>query len=466
MNEAQPSLRIIPWIVAISLFMETLDTTIIVTAIPKIADSFGVPPLDIRFALTSYLLSLALFIPLTGWVVDKWGTQRTFLFALALFTLSSVGCGKATDLTEFVIGRVFQGIAGALMMPVGRLIVLRAFPKTELVRVMNFITTPALLGPILGPLVGGMITHYYSWPWIFYLNVPVGILGIACILRYMRNETMPNPHPFDWTGFFLLGGSLLTISFSFESISIPFIPPFLSLLIALLAILGFFALRRHYGKTSHPILHFELFKLRTFSLAAMSNILVRLGTSSAYFLLPLFFQIGYGVTPIQSGLLTSCLPLGMIFSKLTVKKVLHKWGLKKLFLLTSPATGGIIACYSLVDRIDIPLILALTLAHGLMIAAQSTASTTLFFTDVEQRGMSAATTITSMIQQLIAGVGITLGTLLLQLFAGWHHPIGYGDSAAFRPTFIVMGLISACSLFVFLKLRHSDGQHLTRNNEQ
>ncbi len=224
MSESVYNKAIIPWIVAIALFMETLDITIITTAIPVMALSLKVDPINLKLALTSYLLSIALFIPISGWVADKWGTQRTFILALLIFTVSSMMCGRAGSLSELVIGRIFQGVGGAFMMPVGRLILLRTFTKSELIRALNFVAVPALLGPLLGPFLGGFITTYYSWPWIFYVNVPMGLIGIVTTFCCIKNYKVVPLRRFDMMGFLLFGSSLAAIAFAIEAISVLFHP--------------------------------------------------------------------------------------------------------------------------------------------------------------------------------------------------------------------------------------------------
>lgn len=360
----------IPWIIAIALFMETLDITIIITAIPKIAQSFGVDPIRLKVALTSYLLSLAFFIPVSGWVADKWGTQRTFIFALAVFTLGSIWCGRAVGLSELVIARVLQGIGGAFMMPVGRLILLRTFPMSEMVRAMNFMTMPALLGPVLGPLAGGFITTYYSWPWIFYVNVPIGILGILCTLRFIKNKKSKSLRPFDTWGFLLFGLSLSGTFFAFESVAEQTIPTYAIALILTSAILGFLVFYRHYQKTQNPILNLKLFSIRPFSVAAAGTLWIRLGVSGVSFLVPLLLQLGYGLSPFHSGLLTASWALGMICVRLFNKAIYRRFGFKKVLLATSILNGIAISSFALITEVDVPLIIALYLIGGILASLQ------------------------------------------------------------------------------------------------
>lgn len=461
MNDGSRAKKMILWIIAIALFMEALDITIINTAIPKMADSLLVDPLNLKFALTSYLLSLALFIPVSGWVADKWGTQRTFIFALAVFTLSSIACGRSMTLSELVIARVFQGLGGAFMMPVGRLIILRTFLKSERIRTMNFIAMPALFGPLLGPFLGGFITSYYSWPWIFYVNVPIGLLGILFALRYIENSKSESLRSLDKKGFVLFGLSLAGIFFSFEAISLPFINTSVLVFISLCSALGFLLFYRHYKKTPEPVLNFKLFSIRTFCIAGMGNVWIRVGTSGITFILPLLFQLGYGTSPLKSGLLTCGMALGAISGRSINRALLRRWGFRKMLTITSLLMGICILSFSLVGELNIPLIVSLVFVSGMVASLQFSVSSVLSYADVNQEEMSHATSISSTLQQLSASVGITLSVLILQLFIGWRHPLVANHPAPFRYTFLVMGVLVSLSAFLFLKLKPTDGEGLT-----
>jgi EmrB/QacA subfamily drug resistance transporter len=449
---------IIPWIVAIAAFMETLDATIITTAIPKMALGFGINPINLKLALTSYLLSIALFIPISGWVADKWGTQRAFIFALVVFTVSSIACGSARNLSELVIARIFQGMGGAFMMPVGRLILLRTFDKSEMIRAMSFMAMPALLGPLVGPFLGGFITTYYSWPWIFYVNVPVGIVGIICAVAYIKNYTIQAPSRFDMMGFLLFGLSLAGIFFAIESLGSPFVPMYMIVLVICLGLLGFLLFYRHYKKTRSHVFNLRLFSKRVFSVAAIGNIWIRLGMSSTLFLLPLLLQMGYGVSPLKSGLLTCVGAIGMLFSKSINRLILKRFDFRRVLTFTSVFTGIAILSFSFISRVNTPLILFLVFINGVVTSLQYTAMNVLYYADLNQSEMSDATSISGTLQQLSMGLGITVCTLILQCFIGWGHTLALNHPVPFRLAFIVMGLISASSVLVFSKLKPTDGQ--------
>jgi EmrB/QacA subfamily drug resistance transporter len=457
MKLKQKGKSIIPWIVAIAAFMETLDATIITTAIPKMALGFGINPIYLKLALTSYLLSIALFIPISGWVADKWGSQRAFIFALGVFTVSSIACGAARNLSELVIARIFQGMGGAFMMPVGRLILLRTFDKSEMIRAMNFMAMPALLGPLVGPFLGGFITTYYSWPWIFYVNIPVGILGIICALVYIKNYKTEAPS-FDMIGFLLFGLSLAGIFFAIESVGTPFIPTYMIVLVICCGLLGFFLFYRHYQKTRTHVFNLRLFSKRVFSIAALGNVWIRLGMSSTLFLLPLLLQIGYGVSPLKSGLLTCVGALGMFFAKSINLLVLRRFDFRRMLTFTAVFTGMAILSFSFISNVNIPLIVFLVFINGVVTSLQYTGMNVLYYVELDQSEMSGATSISGTLQQLSTGLGITVSTLVLQCFIGWGHTLAVNQPVPFRLAFIVMGAISASSVLIFSKLKPTDGQ--------
>ena len=450
--------KIIPWIIAIAMFMEFLDVSILTTAIPSMADTFKINPIDLKFALTSYLLSLALFIPISGFVADRFGTQRTFIAALFLFTLSSIGCGSAHSLSELVIARILQGVGGAFMLPVGQLIVTRAFPKSEIIRVRTFISMPGLFGPLLGPLIGGFITTYYTWPWIFYINVPVGILGILFSLRYIKNYTQEAKAPFDWIGFVLFGFSLAGAFFVIESIHQPFIPTTLIVLISIAVLLGFFLFHQHYKKKTDPVLKLKLFLKRTFSVAALGNFLTRPGVSSVFFLFPLLLQIGYGLSPFAAGLLICSRPLGMLATKTLSRHLLHRFGFRSLLIVSSFLSALSILSFAFIREVNIPLIFTLGLINGIIISPLFTALTNLYFADTTPSEASQTTSISSTILQFSTGLGVTLCALVLEFFNGWNRPLALDNPIPFQWTFVIVGAMALLSVPVFFKLKPSDGR--------
>jgi EmrB/QacA subfamily drug resistance transporter len=460
-SETNKAKKVIPWIIATALFMETLDITIIGTAIPDMAVSFGVNPVQLKFALTSYLLSLALFIPISGWVADRWGTQKTFIFALGVFTVSSIGCGMANSLLGLVISRILQGVGGSFMMPVGRLIMLRTFHKSEMVKATNFMTTPALIGPLLGPVIGGFITTYYSWPWIFYVNAPIGLLGVFTAIRYMKNIKGDTSRPFDVLGFFLFGTSLAGLFFVFEVMDTAIVSKAFTVFVLIGSLLGFLAFYGHYRKTKHPVLNLGLFSIRTFSIAAIGNLCVRLGMSGFPFLLPLFFQLGYGLSPFDSGLLTCGWAFGMIGMKFMNRRILYRWGFRKVLVGISFLTGISILSFSFISQMSVFFIVTLVFINGIVSSLQFLGMNILYYVDIVEREMSHATSISSTLQQLSMGFGITLSALVLQFFVGSGRQLLFNDPTPFRYSFLVIGLIVCLAALIFLKLKPGDGQEMT-----
>lgn len=453
------SKKVTPWIVATALFMETLDATILSTAVPSMAHSFSVNPLDLKLALISYILSLAIFIPISGWIAERLGTKTTFIYAIALFTISSIGCGLSSSLSALVIGRIVQGIGGALMMPVGRLIMLHTFNKSEFIRAINFMTTPALLGPVLGPFLGGLITTYYTWPWIFYINVPIGIIGIVVSSYYIKNLQDKSYRPFDLLGFLLFSGSMLILFTLFEVIQLPILSLTSMSICFILAGLGLFFFYFHYRRTQYPVIEAKLFKLKTFSIAALGNFFSRLGISSIYLLLPLFFQIGNNLSPLYSGLLIALWPCGMIFMKFFSKKILCQFGFNKILPLSSLFTGLTIMCFSKI-MITNPISLLILFVSGIFSSINFLGMNTLYYAEVKDCHRSSATSIVSTIQHLSNGIGISITAFILQFFIGSSHSLTPGSTQAFQKSFIISGGLTCLASFIFLFLKRDDGLDL------
>ncbi|MGH7089708.1 MAG: MFS transporter, partial [Stellaceae bacterium] len=301
---ALPRQTIVPLIVACALLMQNVDSTVIATAIPKIAEDLGVPALRLNLAITSYLLSLAIFIPLSGWTADRYGARTVFRAAILVFTLGSIACGISQSLTQLVLARIFQGMGGAMMVPVGRLVLLRAVPKAELVRAMSFLTVPALIGPILGPPLGGFIVTYWSWRWVFFINVPIGILGMALVSRYIENVREDRTPPLDKAGFLLAGSGLAAVMFGFETVGRGMLAPEIaaSLLVAGAILLALYWL--HARAAASPIIDLGLMRIATFRYSIVGSGVFRIGIEGLPFLMPMLLQVGFGLSPFQSGLLS------------------------------------------------------------------------------------------------------------------------------------------------------------------
>lgn len=448
--------RLIPLIVASALFMENLDSTIIATALPSIAASLGEPPLRLSLAITCYLFSLAVFIPISGWVADRFGARNVLRAGIAIFVLGSIGCGLSQSLTGFVFARILQGMGGAMMMPVGRLVLLRSVPKSELVQAMAWVTMPALLGPVLGPPVGGFITTYFSWHWIFWINVPIGLVGILLVTRFIPVLDVPSPPPFDGLGFALLSVGLLGVVIGFEAIGRGILPtPLLLGALALgAATLGFYV--RHARRAANPVLDLRLLRIQTYRLAQIGAFVFRVGIGAIPFLLPMMLQLGFGLSAFHSGLLTFASAAGAMAMKATARPILRTFGFKRVLLGNALISAVFLAGIGLLQP-GTPhlLIIAVLLVGGFFRSLQFTSLNTIAYADVEPAMMSRATSFASMNQQLSLSVGAGTGALLLHLSTS----LGGGQltAADFSPAFFVVGLISACSILAFLRLPANAG---------
>ena len=334
-------------IVAIALFMENMDSTVIATSLPAIAADLHEDPIALKLALTSYLLSLAVFIPLSGWMADRFGARKVFRAAIVVFTLGSAACGFAQGLPDFVLFRIIQGMGGAMMVPVGRLVLLRTIPKAELISALAWLTIPALLGPVLGPPLGGFITTFISWRWIFWINIPVGLLGVVLATRYIadiREEGLP---PLDVKGFLLSGIGLSGLAFGFTTIGQGLLPPAVVLALLVAGAIGCWLYVRHARVVQAPLLDLNLLKVDTFFASVVGGFLFRIGVGATPFLLPLFLQLGFGMSPLQSGLLTFASAIGAIAMKTTAAPILRRFGFKRVLVTNAVVSGFFIAAIAM-----------------------------------------------------------------------------------------------------------------------
>ncbi len=357
--------RVVPLIVAVALFMENMDSTVIATSLPAIARALGTDPLALKLAVTSYLLALAICIPASGWTADRFGARHVFRVAIGVFVLGSIGCALSRSLEQFVLARIVQGVGGAMMTPVGRLILVRSIDKRLLVHAMSLVTIPALVGPICGPPLGGFITTYASWHWIFIINVPIGLAGLAMATRYIPDVRAERPAPFDFVGFILSGLGIGGLAFGLSVMGLEFLP--LSMVAALLGVgaasaAAYIVYARH--KTA-PILDLGLLKLPTFRASIFGGFLFRLGIGALPFLLPLLLQIGFDLTPFQSGLITFTGALGSMFMKAAVASVLKWFGYRPVLVYNSILSAAFLAaCASFVPGMPFAAMIAILLTGG------------------------------------------------------------------------------------------------------
>jgi len=457
-----PGFRVTAVIIASALFMEQLDSTVLTTALPAMARSFGVPPLHMSAALTSYLLALAIFIPASGYFADRFGARRMFRVAILVFTLGSVLCGQAPNLPFLVAARLFQGLGGAMMVPVGRLVLLRTVARENLVAAMAWFTVPALLGPVVGPPVGGFLVTYASWRWIFYLNVPIGILGIALVTRYIQDVRDEPPGPFDTRGFLLSCVSLTCLMFGLEAGSRGGgmgLPGTCAVLAA--GVLAGAAYLRHAARAAHPILDLSLMRVRTFGISVVGGSLTRITSGALPFLLPLMLQLGFGVSAARSGLITFCTAAGSILMKMVTPRILRRFGFRTTLTWNAMIASSFLAvCATFRPGWPVLCINGVLLVGGFFQSLQFTALNTVAYADIPQGRMSAATSFYSTFQQLMLSMGICVASAVLALsilLTGHAGP----QLSDFSAAFLVVTAISFLASPVCARLPADAGAEMT-----
>ena len=453
--------RVVPLIVAVALFMENMDSTVIATSLPAIARALGTDPLALKLAVTSYLLALAICIPASGWTADRFGARHVFRIAIGVFVLGSIGCALSRSLEEFVLARIVQGMGGAMMTPVGRLILVRSIDKRLLVHAMSLVTIPALVGPICGPPLGGFITTYASWHWIFIINVPIGLAGLAMATRYIPDVRAERPAPFDFVGFILSGLGIGGLAFGLSVMGLEFLP--IGVVAALLGVgaasaAAYIVYARH---KAAPILDLGLLKLPTFRASIFGGFLFRLGIGALPFLLPLLLQIGFDLTPFQSGLITFTGALGSMFMKAAVAGVLRRLGYRPVLVYNSLLSAAFLAaCASFVPGMPFAAMIVILLSGGFFRSLQFTSINTLAYAEIEPQLMSRATTLVSVAQQLSLSTGVAVGALVVETTLRLKH--GTTMSAMdFPPAFLAVGALSASAAFVFARLPPDAGAELS-----
>jgi EmrB/QacA subfamily drug resistance transporter len=456
--------RLVPLIVACALFMENLDSTVIATSLPAIAADIGANPLALKLAVTSYLLSLAVFIPVSGWTADRFGARRVFASAIFVFMLGSVGCALANSLEGFVAARIVQGMGGAMMTPVGRLVLVRTIEKRELVSAMAWVTIPALIGPVIGPPVGGFITTYASWHWIFLINIPIGIVGIILVLLYIDPVPSDHQEPFDATGMLLAGAGVAGLAFGLSVAGLDILP--VSLVVALvvggaISMLGYLA---HAKKVPSPILDFSLLRYPTFNASLIGGFLFRLGIGALPFLLPLMLQTGFNMTPFQSGLVTFAGAVGAIGMKTVAARTINRFGFKRVLIFNALISAFFIAAIAVFrPGMPVSVLIVILLVGGFFRALEFTAANTIAYAEVEPRRMSRATALASVGQQLSISAGVAIGALMVDLSLRWRGASSTDDLMAgdFTIAFLVVAAISAASALWFWRLPADAGAEMS-----
>ncbi len=450
------SARLVPIVVASPLFLQNLDSSVMATVLPSIAHSLNVPPLHLNLAITAYLLSLAIFLPVSAWLADRFGPKRVFCVAIALFSLGSALCGAANSLPAMVLFRVFQGLGGAMMVPVGRLILLRAVPPSEMVSAMVWFTVPPLLGRMVGPLFGGAIVSVASWRWIFLVNIPFGLLAIALALMYVQDErpVATEAVPFDTRGFVWLALGLGTLLGAMETAGKGIAPWWVSALATAAGVFALAAYYRHSRHRPHPLMDLGLLRYATFRTNVLGATPLRIAVGATPFLLPLMLQLGFGLSPLQSGALTVATAIGALATRLVMKRAIHDLGFRRLLLFATVLTSLFYISYSRFRPDTSHLLMFCTMmAGGLISSLCMIALGTLGFSEVPKARMGHATALSTMVQQLSISFGVVLGASVVSAASWWRGGDGVHLQAGdFSPAFVVVGVLTLLSLLSFRKL--------------
>jgi EmrB/QacA subfamily drug resistance transporter len=459
-----PRLRVvIPLIVGCAFFMEGLDSTMIAVSIPAMAKSLAESPLRLNLVITSYLLSLAVFIPVSGWIADRLGTRVVFCAAVLIFAAGSALCGLSTNLPMLIGFRVIQGFGGAMMTPVGRLILLRSFPRASLVSAMNWMTIPAMIGPTVGPIVGGFLTSYASWRWVFYLNIPMGIIGAVLGFLMFENFRAPAPTRFDVGGFFIAAIGLFMFEFAIENLGRPMIAPWVGEMFFPVSFVIFYIYVRHARSSAAPVLDLNLLKIKTFRVGTVTGGLCRMGLDATPFMLPLLFQVGYGLSPMQAGSLTFSSTLGAMLVRTGSRPLLRWLGFRWTLVLGAVGAAAVTAVFALLSaETPVWIIVFCVLASGCVRSIQYLALNTISFADVPSPLLSRSTSVSGVFQQLARGFGVALGAALLAIVAGGEH-VTVGD---FRLVFVLIALVPLASTLGFLRLGEGDGAEVSGHAAQ
>jgi EmrB/QacA subfamily drug resistance transporter len=447
--------------VSTALFMEFIDSTSLSTALPTLAAAFKVDPVHLKLALTAYILTLAVFIPISGWMAERFQPRRVFLTAMAVFLTGSALCGFSTSLEQLIGARIIQGIGGAMMTPVARLIVVGSTPRENLIKAMGWFTTPALLGPLVGPPLAGFVLSVADWPWIFFINIPIGLIGMLAVLKFVPKLTVEHPGPFDWSGFFLSAIAITGVVVVAETAGLDLMSlPVQVGLVAFALACGWLYLRISKRKT-RPILNLELLRYPTFRSSLIGGTLMRLGVGASPFLMPLLLQVGLGWTPLQAGSVTLAGGLGVFIARPFAAPLLKRWGFRTMLLVFVAITAALTAAPGFFrPETPVALIMALLLMAGFSRSSQFIATNSIAFADIPQHQIAQASTLSAVSQQIGLAMGVSFGGLMLH--------IARGDGVALTPDrftwpYIAIGATTLLSAVVYWRLDKNAGAELSGN---
>jgi EmrB/QacA subfamily drug resistance transporter len=454
--------RIVPLIVAVALFMENMDSTVIATSLPAIAADIGTSPLALKLAVTSYLLSLAVFIPVSGWTADRFGARTVFRAAIGVFMLGSIGCALAGSLSHFVAARFIEGMGGAMMTPVARLILVRSVERSELINAMIWVTLPALIGPLIGPALGGFITTFISWHWIFLINIPIGITGIVLATIFIEDVRAETPDPFDLKGAVLAGSGIGGLAFGGSILGLNLLP--IGIVVSLIAggALACVAYVRHSRRVPAPVLDLSLLAIPTMRASILGGFVYRSGIGAMPFLLPLLLQLGFGLTAFQSGLVTLSNVVGAMGMKTIVPAILRRFGFRRVLMVNALLSAVLTAaCATFMPGVPFAWIVGILVLGGFLRSLEFTSINTIAYADVDNRRMSRATSLVAVAQQVSISVGVAIGALAvdLTLQLRGHSTITAAD---FQPAYIAIAVIAGCAALVFATMPPDAGEGLAR----
>jgi EmrB/QacA subfamily drug resistance transporter len=452
--------HVVPLIVAVALFMENMDSTVIATSLPAIAADIGTSPLALKLAITAYLLSLAVFLPVSGWTADRFGARR--VFRTAIVVAGSIGCALSGSLTQFVLARMVEGMGGAMMTPVGRLILVRSVDKRELINAMVWVTLPALIGPLIGPPLGGFITTYISWHWIFLINIPMGLAGIVLATIFIADVRAEKPDPLDTVGILLAGVGIGGLAFGGSVLGLNFLPAGVVIALIVIGAVSTYAYVLHARRIPAPVLDLSLFRIPSLRAAVLGGFVYRSGIGAMPFLLPLLFQLGFHMTAFQSGLITLCNVIGAMGMKTIIPIILRNIGFRRALTVNALISTTLVgACATFVPGVSFVWIVMVLTLGGFFRSLEFTSLNTIAYADVDHRFMSRATSLIAVGQQLSIATGVAVGALAVDvtLWLRGHDTITAAD---FQPAWLIIAAISASSCLVFWRMPSDAGAALAQ----
>lgn len=455
--------RILPFIVGCALFMQMLDSTVVTTALPVMASALDSDPVSLNIAITSYLLSLAVFVPISGWAADRYGARKVFMIAIGIFTLSSLTCAVSSSVLQLVLSRVAQGLGGAMMVPVGRIILLRTIPKHDLLKAMAFLSMPALIGPLIGPPLGGFLVTYASWHWIFLINLPIGLFGIWMVRRYVVElPSDGKQHPLDLIGFLLSAICMACLMGGFEALGASEAPWMLTAGLIITGLTTGALYYLHSKRCADPILDLTLLRIQTFRASMLAGNLCRFTIGATPFLMAILLQVGFGLSALSAGMITFAGAIGSLAMKVVAPPILRRWGYRLVLTINGILTGGCtLICIIFTPETPVFLISMVLLMGGFFRSLQFTAVNTLTFADVSHAGMSRASSFAAMGQQLGVSLGVGVAAFTLNMSMTWRHAdtLTTGDV---RAGFIVIGVLCSLASLLFWRMDARAGEALQR----